>query len=165
MLPAEATRERRGALIDLRPLALAAVLAATAASGCGDEESPPPPADAGATGETALTITVDPDGPGEQEAQSAEVTCDEDGAGDPACAALEGVTATDLGPTPPDVACTEIFGGPDEVRVSGTLNGEPVEERLTRANGCEIDRFDALVPTLDALFPDYTPGQALQSGY
>ena len=30
--------------------------------------------------------------------------------------------------------------------------------RFTRANGCEIDRFDRITPLLRELFPDYEPG-------
>ena len=58
----------------------------------------------------------------------------------------------------PDTACTEIFGGPDTLSLEGTIEGEDVDVDLTRANGCEIERFDAAVPLLQALFPDYEPG-------
>jgi hypothetical protein len=32
---------------------------------------------------------------------------------------------------------------------------------LTRANGCELDRFDEFVARLDELYPDYKPGGSL----
>ena len=57
--------------------------------------------------------------------------------------------------------CTEIFGGPDIATIQGTLRGEPVEAELTRANGCEIERFDRFTPMLRELFPGYRPGSAL----
>ena len=135
------------------------------AAGCGDEE-----ADDGGDGgggpsaPTSLTITLDRDGvEGSQPPERKELDCD--GGDEPACAALEGVTAADVAPVPPDTPCTEIYGGPDEVQVTGTLNGEAVDETLTRANGCEIERFDALAPALRELYPGYTPGEALQGGY
>jgi hypothetical protein len=42
---------------------------------------------------------------------------------------------------PANVACTEIYGGPATARVRGTLNGESVDARLSRTNGCEIARW------------------------
>ena len=66
-----------------------------------------------------------------------------------------------LDPVSPDTACTEIFGGPDTASLQGTIEGEEVDVDLTRANGCEIERFDAAVPLLQALYPDYEPGGSL----
>jgi hypothetical protein len=48
------------------------------------------------------------------------------------------------------------------VTITGTLDGEAVNAKLTRANGCEIDRFDKFVPVLQELYPDYEPGASLQ---
>jgi hypothetical protein len=67
-------------------------------------------------------------------------------AAEPACAALTdaaGVAALD--PTPADVACTEIYGGPDVATITGTVDGEAVDATVTRTNGCEIARWDALL--------------------
>ena len=167
MLPAKAPRERRGPLIVLRALAAAALsLAALAvAAGCGDDEAGPAGDDGSPEGATELTITLDADGPGGEDPVTEEVSCAEGTGGEAACEALAAVSAADLGPVGPDVACTEIYGGPDEAQVEGELHGEAVAERLTRANGCEIERFDHLVPALRELFPGYVPGAALQSGY
>ena len=38
-------------------------------------------------------------------------------------------------------ACTEIYGGPETGRVSGTIDGTKVDRRFTRTNGCEIADF------------------------
>ena len=59
--------------------------------------------------------------------------------GDPAVLALlvDGV--------PPDQACTEIYGGPDEAFITGEINGRPVDATVSRRNGCEIDRWERLV--------------------
>jgi hypothetical protein len=37
--------------------------------------------------------------------------------------------------------CTQIYGGPEEAEVVGTLNGEQVNATFSRQNGCEIDRW------------------------
>ncbi len=59
--------------------------------------------------------------------------------GDPAVLALlvDGV--------PPDQACTEIYGGPDEAFITGEIDGRPVDATVSRSNGCEIDRWEQLV--------------------
>jgi hypothetical protein len=45
-------------------------------------------------------------------------------------------------PLADDVACTEIFGGPQVARVHGTFRGEPVDAHFNRTDGCEIARWD-----------------------
>jgi hypothetical protein len=45
-------------------------------------------------------------------------------------------------PTPPGKACTEIYGGPQQATVTGTLAGRPVWARFRRRDGCEIARWD-----------------------
>ena len=88
------------------------------------------------------------------------MTC-ENGSDDAACQAIAGIDVDALGPVSPDTACTEIFGGPDTASLEGTIEGENVDVDLSRANGCEIERFDAAVPLLQALYPDYEPGGSL----
>jgi hypothetical protein len=51
-------------------------------------------------------------------------------------------------PTPKNVACTEIYGGPQVANVVGTVQGRRVWARLSRTNGCEISRWDRLSPWL-----------------
>ena len=45
---------------------------------------------------------------------------------------------------PSDKACTQIFGGPETATISGRVNGEPVDARFARNNGCEIARWDSV---------------------
>ena len=156
MLPAEAKRTRRAAVVPARALILAAALA-LAGAGCGDEDDE----DGGgavAPSQTQLAVTLDPDGPRGERPVSESLSC-EGATDDSVCAGLD---ASDLDPVAPGVACTEIYGGPDEVRLEGTLDGVPVDATFTRANGCEIDRFERILPLLRAMFPDYTPGESLR---
>lgn len=53
----------------------------------------------------------------------------------------------------PGEVCTEIYGGPDVMTITGTLDGAPIEARVTRTNGCEISRYEAIVAALDAHYP------------
>jgi Subtilisin inhibitor-like len=45
-------------------------------------------------------------------------------------------------PVPPDVACSEIFGGPQTALVTGRFRGRRVNARFNRRNGCEIARWN-----------------------
>jgi subtilisin inhibitor-like len=51
-------------------------------------------------------------------------------------------------PVPGDAVCTMIYGGPATARVTGTWHGRPVAASFDRSNGCELSRWDALVPLL-----------------
>lgn len=162
MLPAEAPRARRPALLAAAALTALALLAV----GCGDEGDQGDGGDGAAAGAgTELEVTLDPDGEAGQEPLEASVACEEGkDSADPVCAAVERLPADAGAETPPGTACTQIYGGPDVLRVAGTLRGEPIDAELTRANGCEIARFDAFAPLLRELFPDYTPGGAISPG-
>jgi len=139
---------------DMAPrLVLLCVLAlALLAAGCGgDEEEPagaPSPTPAGDAA-TDLVVRVDADGPdGGGEAKEERVRC---AAGDTggACEAAASLEPTDFEKSPPDVACTDIFGGPQTAEVSGTLRGERIDATFSRADGCEIARWDRAAPLLE----------------
>jgi hypothetical protein len=149
-------RAARSAARSLSALALAALLALVA-SGCGGDDSD---GDAAATDDPAssLEVTLDVDGSGPKQPETAEVSCP----GSDACARLDGITESDFAQVPPTTACTEIFGGPEVATIEGDLDGEEVQATLTRANGCEIERFGTFIPVIKALFPDYRPGGELQ---
>ena len=136
-------------------MALVALLA-VAASGCGGDGDEP---GAGEDAATSLEVTLDADG---STGGGAPLTEELECPGADGCEALEGVSAADFEPVGPNQACTEIFGGPETATIEGTLEGEEVEATLTRANGCEIDRFGTFVPLLRALFPDYSPGGEIE---
>jgi hypothetical protein len=51
---------------------------------------------------------------------------------------------------PPDRICTEIYGGPDESAIVGTIDDRSVNTVITRNNGCGIADWD---DTLAGLLP------------
>jgi Subtilisin inhibitor-like len=97
------------------------------------------------TGATDLTIVID-DGAGAR--TTYHLTCEPPGGDHPrpeiACQVLADHGARALPPVPPEMRCTQIYGGPETALVSGTWRGEPVRSRLSRQNGCEIARWNAL---------------------
>lgn len=143
----------------MRALVLMAV-AGAALLGCGSDEAPSagvtPEPTASATGSpatTSVTITVDPGG--DADPRQYALTCDPPGGDHPdpdaACASLAEAVAADinpLDPVPPELACTEIYGGEQTAVIEGTIDGEDVRAELSRTNGCEIARWDALLPVL-----------------
>ena len=162
MLSPEAKRTRRISFNAARALAAAALVSLAVLAGCsGDGEGDPTSNDPFAEGDARLTVTLDPDGAeGPEDPQAEEVSCEES-TENATCLAIRDVSADDFDPAPADQACTELFGGPDEATLSGDIDGEEVDAELTRANGCEIERFDRAVPLLEALFDDYQPGEAI----
>lgn len=106
---------------------------------------------------TNLTITYWLDGKGKGPQQQFNLSCDPTvgNVADPvaACAALKGPARAALDPTPLSSMCTELYGGPAEATIVGTLAGDWVSARLSRVNGCEIGRWQAL----SALLPTFQP--------
>jgi hypothetical protein len=96
-----------------------------------------------------LDIVVD-DGRGTR--TTWRLTCDPPGGDHPdpaaACAALD-AGARWLRPVPADLACTQIYGGPETATVTGVWRGTPVDATFSRTDGCQIARWDGLV----GLFP------------
>jgi hypothetical protein len=131
-------------------LALLALVAPLALAGCGDEAGSEP----AAPPETALNITVWPKGRGEGDATVRRLEC-ASGASDRACARLAELGPDSFAPVAGDAVCTEIYGGPQEARIEGAVDGTPVEATLSRANGCEIARWDAVRAVVPV--PPWTP--------
>ncbi|MEV5940293.1 SSI family serine proteinase inhibitor [Streptomyces sp. NPDC051994] len=68
-----------------------------------------------------------------------------------ACDKLDSVTTwgkDPFAPVPKDQACTFIYGGPATAHITGSWAGRPVDATYNRANGCEISRWDNMVPLL-----------------
>ncbi|MGI5353439.1 SSI family serine proteinase inhibitor [Streptomyces sp. CA-250714] len=73
-----------------------------------------------------------------------------------ACAALDRATSggrDPFKPVPADATCTMIYGGPATARVTGTWHGRKVDARFKRTNGCEVARWNSLVPALPRTGP------------
>jgi hypothetical protein len=51
---------------------------------------------------------------------------------------------------PARVACTQIYGGPQTLRVTGTIDGRAVKRRFARTNGCEIADYGRVAGALPA---------------
>lgn len=96
-----------------------------ALAGCGESAEREATSVAG----PGLTVTVRPEGPDGPE-ETKRVACP----GQPGC-------DVPLEPTPPTTACTEIYGGPATAKVTGVLEGRPVDAEFSLNNGCEIDRW------------------------
>lgn len=119
------------------------LLAALVSAGCGSGT-----AGSNGTGGTGmLTITVQ-DGAGGAP-RTWTLTCDPPGGDHPdpagACAAI-GAARRPFAPVPADMACTQVYGGPETATITGTWRGEPVDAAYRRTDGCEIARWTALAP-------------------
>jgi hypothetical protein len=133
-------------------LALVIGLAIAAVVGCGEEGDEPaaPRTSSTPAGEIALSIRYE-DGAGHEE--TAQLTCRADrrraggfldgkAAVSELCTQARALRRSLI--TPPDTrrVCTQIYGGPQTARVTGAIDGEKVDRRFTRTNGCEIADFD-----------------------
>ena len=98
-----------------------------------------------------LTIVVE-DGSGTK--TTWQLTCAPTGGTHPdpeaACRALTEHGETALPAVPKGQVCTQQYGGPEQATISGTWQGEPVNSTLSRKNGCEIARWEALKGLLPA---------------
>lgn len=126
-------------------LAVAALLA-----GCGSSEKKfEPSTPSGAmVADLSFTYRAGPSAPIER----ADLTCPPaNGSSRTSCRVLDRVRPEAFDPVPPGRACTEIYGGPETLRVVGRIGDSRVDSRFSRINGCEISRWDALAPVLEAL--------------
>ena len=132
----------------MAPRTLVCCLLALAVAGCGGEQA----SDDGAVpGEpaptTQLTVRVDPDGDGPEAVRQARIFCDMESR-ERICGTARDLRPKDFEPTPADVACTELFGGPETATISGTLERRKVDGRFSRQDGCEIARWEKVSPLL-----------------
>ncbi|MFD7321390.1 SSI family serine proteinase inhibitor [Streptomyces sp. NPDC059875] len=141
----------------LRHLVLA-TLATTAAGAVGLGPVPPLPllsSPAAPSSPGALTVTISKSGH-----PNADGTYRLDCGGKPggnhpaahrACARLATLAKEGqdpFKPVPKDAFCTQVYGGAVLARVTGEWRGDTVDARFSRANGCEIDRWENLEPVL-----------------
>ncbi|MFH8580552.1 subtilase-type protease inhibitor [Streptomyces zaomyceticus] len=135
----------------LRRLLLAS-LATASAGAAGLGPLPPLPL---LTPPDTLTVTVAESGhPGAD--GTFELSCDERAEGnhparENACRRLGRLAeagANPFEPVPADQLCTQVYGGPAVAHITGTWQGRTVDARFSRADGCEIDRWENLEPVL-----------------
>lgn len=93
-----------------------------------------------------LEVVLDP-GTGEPRRAALACASEEDS---PACAAVDDLDPEALEPVPAGRACSQQYGGPESVRLTGTLRGEDVEASFDRTDGCEISRYEKIEPLLTA---------------
>jgi len=117
---------------------LPALLAAAALTACGDDERPAAPASADTT-----NLTVEVTGTGSPVV--VELRC---GGATPCDRSRLDKLARVAAPPDPARACTEIYGGPEQAHVSGTLDGRPVDVTIARSDGCGIADYDRLFGAL-----------------
>lgn len=109
------------------------------------------PTGASAATGTALTITYYEDADRRSERTRWTLRCAPAGGTHPrpakTCRELARLGWQAFRPAPANRACTEIYGGPQLAIVSGRVAGRAVWARLTRIDGCQIERWDR-VPSL-----------------
>lgn len=119
---------------------LPVLLIAAALAGCGaadEQPAGPAPAD-----RTRLTVEVTGAGP---DPITVDLRC---GGAEPCAQAQLDKLAAVAEPPDPTRACTLQYGGPEKARISGTLEGEPVDVTIDRADGCGIADYEALFAAL-----------------
>jgi hypothetical protein len=129
--------------------------AAAAAAGCGGEDSDP------ATGAAPTDLTVRFEHPHKPELS---YRCSpRPDAGPERCdpLTLAQIRGALRKRSRRDVACTEIYGGPQRATLTGTLRGKRISATFTRADGCAIAAYDAL---LRAFGTDTRAGTAADEG-
>ena len=117
---------------------LPALLAAAALGACGDDERPAATAPADTT---RLTVRVT----GAGDPVVVELRC---GGREPCERSRLDKLAAATEPPDPARACTEVYGGPEEAHVTGTLEGRPVDVAITRSDGCGIADYERLFEAL-----------------
>jgi Subtilisin inhibitor-like len=117
-------------------LLLAVAVVASACTRLTDDEPAAPATDleisvwrAGSDGPVRMWTLSCPDGGTQPEPQKA-------------CERLADLGDEAFAPVPDGVGCTQIYGGPQVAEVRGTFQGEQVQARFNRTNGCEIQRWD-----------------------
>lgn len=135
-----------------RAAALALVIAlAAAAAGCGDDEDEDEPGGPGRAPVPAADLTLSYSEPS---ARTIEFRCAAPGrGGGRACSEAELRTLVDVltGDRGLDrrVACAQVVAGPEELTVSGTVDGRRVADvPFTRRDACEDARYTRLLEAI-----------------
>ncbi|HEX5568300.1 MAG TPA: SSI family serine proteinase inhibitor [Streptomyces sp.] len=149
---------RRTAVVLAAGAAALAAVAGPAAARPWPELDPEPIVPSARQDQLTITVTGGGDGAGDEGARRTyTLECRPAGGSHPdplaACAAVDRASqerGNPWRPVPQDAMCTQIYGGPATARVTGIWRGERVDAVFNRTNGCEVARWDALVPALPA---------------
>ena len=102
---------------------------------------------------TSLHVTVWPNGIGHGTKHTYTLTCAPVGGTLPhrlaACSRLARLKSPFAG-LPKNIACTQIYGGPQQALVTGRFRGALVRARFNRRNGCQIERWNRMAFLLPA---------------
>lgn len=100
-----------------------------------------------------LTVTYDASASGSGPEQRKTLECTPLGGGpavDVGCARMEEIGGPPAA-VPSGQLCTMIYGGPQTAHVTGVWHGRPVNEEYRRTNGCEVARWERMVPVLPSV--------------
>jgi hypothetical protein len=119
----------------------AVALAVLAAAGCGHASMSSGSAPRTTRANLEISVTV---GGKDSPTKLWTLKCPSGGTLPNPAAACRKLAATDkpFAPVPKNVACTEVYGGPQVAQVSGTFEGKPVNARFSRTDGCQIARWN-----------------------
>jgi hypothetical protein len=130
----------------LVPVLPALIAATLAVGGCGADEEQPAASKPAVEESTRLSIEVTgaQAGPLRMALRcGTTAACENVGALEKVVASAEDDTR----------ACTEQYGGPEKARVTGTLDGRPVDVTIGRSDGCQIANYEALFTALGRPVP------------
>jgi hypothetical protein len=107
---------------------------------------------AGVQSNTSLRVTYWEDGANTRSSVTWTLRCNPPRGSLPrkavACRRLAAGGSKLFAPLPPNIVCTEIYGGPQKARFVGTVAGKRIWATFARTNGCEIDRWNGVSPWL-----------------
>jgi len=133
----------RSPLTAARCIPLAAVALALAACGGDDDKGDQPATGSGKSVELRIVAS---DRSGER--RESRIVCDEN-EDRPICRTALGLAGFLARAPDRERICTQIYGGPQTARITGTIDGRRIDRRLSRSDGCQIadwDRAQPLIP-------------------
>jgi hypothetical protein len=138
----------------MRNMALMPILALIAV-GCGDPSGDSTPAGGGSEEVDTLKIEVRPRADAEPLTATLRCTTPPEATGfisdaEKACETVRATKHVLIHGPPDNVMCTEIYGGPQRARITGTVDKQRVDLEVTREDGCAIALWDELEPLLGA---------------
>lgn len=146
----------------MRAYPLIALVLALFVAACGEDSSTLSGSGGGGGQTVNLTLTVS-DGEGKN--AKATLKCDEstaEGTGffesgaDEACRNARDLEKLLTTPPPQDRVCTQIYGGPQTARITGSFGAKDVAREISRSNGCDIAEWKQAQALLDP--SGITPG-------